>query len=120
MSRAGDEPPAWDPAAARAETEASVAELAEDAGLAVGTRVLLDLRFVPGPAADREGFVAAMKAAGYAGNAYTTDTVEELEALVPDVALEADAIWAHEERTAAIALAHGFEPAGWGFEAPER
>ncbi|MEM6487778.1 MAG: hypothetical protein AAF677_05820 [Pseudomonadota bacterium] len=109
----------WDMAAAEAETRASVAALLAESGLAVGTPVTLDLRFAPGPAADRAGFVAAMRAAGYRGHAYSDGAREELEASVPAVALDADTIWAEEARAAAIALAHGYEPVGWGFEAPD-
>ncbi|MEO0820868.1 MAG: hypothetical protein AAF074_10640 [Pseudomonadota bacterium] len=112
-------PDGWDRAAAEAETAASIAELSAEAGLAPGTPVRLDLRFVPGPAANRDGFVSAMRAAGYSGHSYTADGVEEIEATVPDVPLAAAAVWAEEARAAEIALAHGYEPAGWGFEAPD-
>lgn len=110
--------PAWEAEAARAETAASVAELAAENDLALGTPITLDLRFVQGPEADRDGFVGAMRAAGYRGHAYSNGTVEEIEASIPGVPFEADAIWAEEARAAAIALAHGYEPTGWGFEAP--
>ncbi|MEL6768950.1 MAG: hypothetical protein AAFP17_17355 [Pseudomonadota bacterium] len=110
--------PLWDAEAAEAETRASLAEILAETALAPGTRVTLDLRFAPGPAADRAGFVAAMKAAGYAGNAYEADGREEIEAVIPAVPLAPDAVWAEEQKAAEIALAHGYEPMGWGFEAP--
>ncbi|MEO1468329.1 MAG: hypothetical protein AAFV86_04690 [Pseudomonadota bacterium] len=110
--------PAWDAEAARAETEASVATLAAEAGIAIGTPVTLDLRFAPGPAADRDGFLAAMKAAGYSGNTYSDGQREDIEAVLPAIPLDPAAVWAEEARAAAIALAHGYDPQGWGFEAP--
>jgi hypothetical protein len=108
----------WDAAAAEAETRASVAEILAGTALDQGTRVTLDLRFVPGPRADREGFVAAMQAAGYAGSAYAAEGIEEIEASLPGIPLTADAIWAEEARAAPVALAHGYVPMGWGFEEP--
>ena len=108
----------WDAAAAEAETRASLRELLEDAALSPGMKVTLDLRFAPGGGADRGGFIAAMKSAGCAGHAYEAEGREEIEAVVPAIPLAPDAVWAEEERAARIALAHGYEPMGWGFEAP--
>lgn len=110
--------PLWDAEAAEAETRASLAEILSGGDLKPGVKVMLDLRFAPGPAADRAGFIAAMRAAGYAGNAYEAEGREEIEAVVPHVPLAPDAVWAEEQKAAAIALAHGYEPMGWGFEAP--
>lgn len=108
----------WDPTVAERETRASVAELVAESGLVSGTPITLDLRFVPGSDADRPGFIAAMRAAGYAGAAYEAGGREELEASLPQIPLTPDAVWAEEARAAEIALAHGYEPAGWGFEEP--
>ncbi|MEM7499832.1 MAG: hypothetical protein AAF371_17805 [Pseudomonadota bacterium] len=110
--------PAWDAVAAAAETRASLAEILSESGLAPGARVTLDLRFVPGAGADRAGFLGAMKAAGYAGHAYEAEGREEIEAILDGIPLTAEAVWAEEEKAARIAIAHGYEPMGWGFEAP--
>ncbi|MEL6575573.1 MAG: hypothetical protein AAFQ81_06740, partial [Pseudomonadota bacterium] len=97
--------PLWDAEAAEAETRASLAEILSGGDLKPGVKVMLDLRFAPGPAADRAGFIAAMRAAGYAGNAYEAEGREEIEAVVPHVPLAPDAVWAEEQKAAAIALA---------------
>ena len=110
----------WDFDAQRADTVASVMQIAAEAGIAPGTPVRLDLAFEPGEGADRAAFLAAMKAEGYSGSAYTHDDGEAvIEAHVPDVPFGAEAIWSEEERAGRIALAHGWLPAGWGFEAPD-
>ncbi|MEM6423043.1 MAG: hypothetical protein AAF698_10660, partial [Pseudomonadota bacterium] len=68
---------------------------------------------------DRAGFIAAMRSAGYAGNAYIgADGGETIEATVPDIAFGVVEIWQHEVHTARIALAHGYLPDGWGFAEP--
>ena len=110
----------WDYAAQRADTESSVEEISAEGGVAPGTPVRLDLQFVAGEGADRAGFLAAMKAAGYSGAAYrdAEGTTETIEAHVPGVRFDADAIWAEEERATRIAIAHGYLPDGWGFEDP--
>lgn len=110
----------WDYEAQRADTESSVVEIADGGGVARGTPVRLDLQFVAGEGADRAGFLTAMKAAGYSGAAYrdVEGTAETIEAHVPGVPFDADAIWAEEERATRIALAHGYLPDGWGFEHP--
>ncbi|MEM6678420.1 MAG: hypothetical protein AAF675_11175 [Pseudomonadota bacterium] len=114
-----EDAPGWDPAAAEAETRASLLEILAETGLDEGTIVTLDLRFEAGRAADRASFVAAMRAEGYRGHTYEAAGREEIEARLPEkIPLTADRIWAEERRAAQIALAHGYEPMGWGFEAP--
>jgi len=104
----------WDFDHQRAETAATVAELAADAGLTPAHRITLDLQFVPMVAdADRDALERALKSFGYTpGEGDDDDTVA---VSVRDVPFTLEAIWEHEERTSRMALARGFEPDGWGF-----
>ncbi|MEM6973584.1 MAG: hypothetical protein AAF577_12345 [Pseudomonadota bacterium] len=111
----------WDYEAQRADTAAVCLDLIAGTGLSGGELITLDLHFVVGGgAADRDGFIAAMQAAGYGGNAWTDPEsgVETIEASVPDTAFTVEAIWQHEERLTQIALSHGYRPDGWGFGSP--
>jgi len=105
----------WDFEHQRLETEASVAEIRAESGLAKGARVDLDLEFAP--ASDEADGRAALKALGMFG--YAADVEDgRIQVTVPDVAFDAAEIWRHEERTSRIVLARGFEPDGWGFQEP--
>jgi hypothetical protein len=105
----------WDFGHQRLETEASVAQIRAESGLGADARVDLDLEFMA--AADDADAPAALRALGSFG--YAADLENgRIQVTVPDVALDAGAIWRHEERTTRIALARGFEPDGWGFQEP--
>jgi hypothetical protein len=111
----------WDFDHQRAETAWTVADLIARTDLQGGDTILLDLEFVPGagdPAPQRDAFVRKLGMFGYQVEAEDPARPGEVSVAVPDVALDADAIWLHEERTTKLALIHGFLPDGWGFAEP--
>lgn len=113
-------PETWDLARQEQDTAWVCADLVSKGAVAVGDEITLDLHFVAGRHdADRAGFIAAMREAGYAGSAYAgEDGSETIEATVIGLRFGVAEIWEHEGRTAQIALAHGFLPDGWGFAEP--
>ncbi|RMH49577.1 MAG: hypothetical protein D6686_07750 [Alphaproteobacteria bacterium] len=109
--------PAWDFDGQRRDSAEIFRELQRESGLAPGTPITLDLHFVPGEEdADEAGFVAALERAGFDVVVLPEDGT--VEASVPGVPFEADAIWRHEERATRIALSRGYDPDGWGFYDP--
>ncbi len=112
----GDDGHDWDHQ--RAETALTVAELIRSVGFAGGEPVALELEFAPGEgAADTAALIRKLGQFGYAA-APGGEAAGAILVTVPDVALDADAIWTHEERTTRIALLHGWRPEGWGFWEP--
>ncbi|MEM9784514.1 MAG: hypothetical protein AAF899_18815 [Pseudomonadota bacterium] len=112
----------WDFATQQADTAWVCMDLIAKTALSGGETITLDLQFVPGGGdADRAGFVAAMQAAGYSGNAWSDPKsgVETIEAVVPGIAFTFEAIWQQEERLTRIALLFGYRPDGWGFHPPD-
>ncbi len=107
----------WDPDHAKAETAWTIGELCRrnpELETMRGQPIGLDLQFIPGDGADAEKALRALKMFGYEGR----QEEDGIEVTVEGVAFDLDAIWLHEERTARIALSHGYVPDGWGFFEP--
>lgn len=110
---------AWDWDDQRRKTEAAVRDLQENQGVAPGTPIILEIQTVPGPAADLDGYLSALQAAGMAAEQYADEDGETVEIAVAEARFDARTIWQHERAVSEIALAHGFEPDGWGFWEPD-
>lgn len=108
----------WDFEHQRAETLWTLHEILAQGALKEGSQITLDLQFVPGPGAETDAFLRKLGMFGYRAEEVRDGDAPFVEAQVDGVALSADAIWTHEERTTKLALLHGFIPDGWGFLEP--
>ncbi|PVA10291.1 hypothetical protein DC366_08585 [Pelagivirga sediminicola] len=105
---------AHDYAAQRSETYAVFAEIAEGADLPDIADI--DYAFVPGDAPDWDALEDALSEAGFeCARVADDEAAPYLAARLPDQPVTAMAIWLGEETATALALAHGFQPDGWGF-----
>ena len=107
-----------DYAAQRAETLATYRELAAEADLPDEADV--DYFFLPeGEEADWRALADALSREGYDCEWIDAEEADEpcLIATLTGQAISAEGIWFGEEVATRLALAHGFRPDGWGFEA---
>lgn len=111
MSEDAPEDGPWSLEERRMLTAVTLQRIREDGGPGEDVIVTMAFEFLPGAGSDLEACQRALKMFGYEGEmAEGALTVE-----VPEVALNTDAIWLHEERLITICEARGFEPDGWGF-----
>jgi hypothetical protein len=107
----------FDPEHQKAETAASIAQIAAESGLGPTDRINLDLEFAPETEdADSAALIKALGSFGYLAS--ETEDGSGVQAGVLDIPFTFEAIWTHEERTTTIARARGFAPDGWGFWEP--
>ena len=106
----------WDFDHQKAETAWTIRDLCDRQGLREGVSINLDMQFVPGDSADKQGLVRALGMFGY-GVTLPADE-DMVQAEVTRIPFTLDGIWEHEERCTRIALARGFTPDGWGFWEP--
>ncbi len=109
-----------DYAAQKAETYATFAEIDATAGLPEEADI--DYIFLPGPGADWTAVIVALSDEGYAAERHDPEPDDAdfadgpwLTATLTDQPVSALSIWLGEETATRIALAHGFQPDGWGF-----
>ncbi len=112
----------WDFARQHSETCDTLKHLAENQGVSVGPKTIvnLDVFLVPGVQADQDALERALAMFGYTGEMYEDEETKELSftVTVEDVALTEDGVWLHEERISKIGIARGYTPDGWGFFEP--
>ena len=109
--------PDLDPKHQKAETAASVAQIAAASGLGPTDRINLDLDLVPERGdADPAALIKALGSFGYLAS--ESEDGAGVQAGILDIPFTFEAIWSHEERTTTIARARGFAPDGWGFWEP--
>lgn len=106
----------WDWELAQNQTAYTVAELLKETAVTEGANITLEMTFMPVQEADRAAFEKVLVSFGY--TLMESDEKDEIIAKIDDIPFTFDAIWTHEERTAKMALARGYEPDGWGFWEP--
>ena len=108
----------WDWDAQRADTEWVFRDLKGKSVAKPGQRIDLDILFVPaeeGEDAGAPALVAALKAAGFAAEAFKEDGEALVEATAEGADFSLETIWFAEQKATRIALKHGYAPDGWGF-----